>query len=439
MGVGISRRGFLVGTAAAALAGPWITPGRAWGQDGPAPPSERIGLGFVGCGAMNSGHMRNFANRGDVQVVAVCDVIRSKREEAKSRIEEVYAEATKQSAYAGCAAYSDFRELIADPNVDAVVVATPDHWHTLPALAAVRVGKHVYVEKPMTLTIEEGRVLADEVKRTGRRLQVGSHQRSVGPFRQAVALARTGKLGRLERVEAGIYSGPSGGVAVEEPVPDGFDYEMWLGQAPWRPYSPAFTQGVRPWMYISDFSGGRPTEWGSHHFDIAQWGMGADDTGPVEIEGVGVFPESGLYDCLISWRIEMRYANGVTMLSADETHIPQGVKFVGDEGWVFVNRDKIEAEPASLLALRVSSEEAGLIESTDHAGNWIKAIRDGSETVCNAEVGHRTATLCHLTNICAKLRRKLRWDPAGERFEDDPEADAMISRAMRAPWSLNAV
>ncbi len=439
MNTGMTRRGFLATAAASAAAGPWIIPKRAWGADDVAPPSERIGLGFVGCGAMNSGHMHHFVNRAGVQVVAVCDVIRQKREEARRRIEEVYADAAGQNAYTGCADYNDFRELIADPNVDAVVVATPDHWHTLPALAAMRAGKDVYVEKPMTLTIEEGRALADEAKRSGRKLQVGSHQRSVGPFRQAVILARTGKLGRLQRVEAGIYTGPSGGVAVEEPVPEGFDYEMWLGQAPWRPYSPAFTQGVRPWMYISDFSGGRPTEWGSHHFDIAQWGMDADATGPVEIEGTGVFPQEGLYDCLTTWRIEMRFADGVTMLSADETYIPQGVKFIGDEGWVFVNRDTIEAEPASLLELPVSADEAGIIESHDHAANWLDAIRTGGETVCNAEVGHRAATLCHLTNIAAKLGRKLQWDPAAERFIDAPDADAMISRTMRAPWSLDAV
>jgi len=419
---GMSRRDFLARASAGAIA-PMILPSGVLGLHGRLGANDRLVTGHIGVGGMGRAHLRFFAEN----VGAVCDV-------DDNHIAQVIEGLGREVP-----TYKDYRRLLERDDLDAVVIAAPDHWHGLMTVHACQAGKDVYVEKPMTLTIEEGRALADEAKRSGRKLQVGSHQRSVGPFRQAVILARTGKLGRLQRVEAGIYTGPSGGVAVEEPVPEGFDYEMWLGQAPWRPYSPAFTQGVRPWMYISDFSGGRPTEWGSHHFDIAQWGMDADATGPVEIEGTGVFPQEGLYDCLTTWRIEMRFADGVTMLSADETYIPQGVKFIGDEGWVFVNRDTIEAEPASLLELPVSADEAGIIESHDHAANWLDAIRTGGETVCNAEVGHRAATLCHLTNIAAKLGRKLQWDPAAERFIDAPDADAMISRTMRAPWSLDAV
>jgi len=437
MATGISRRRFIKG-AATALAVPTLIAGRAFGAEGTVAPSNRVGLGFVGCGAMNGGHMSRFIEMPDVHIAAVCDVNAQKRQERRAMIEERYAQDGGQGSYAGCKDYNDFRDLIADENVDAVVVATPDHWHTLSALAAVRAGKDVYLEKPMTLTIEEGRVLADEVKRTGRVLQVGSHQRSTPDFHHAVELVRNGRIGALRTIEVGIHAGYTSGDCSEEPVPDYFDYDFWLGQAPWAPYCAARCMGVRPWMYISDYSGGRITEWGSHHLDIAQWALDADGTGPLEIEGTGAYPKSGLMNTAITWRVEMRYASGVTVLFTDNRQCAQGVKFIGDDGWVFVNREEIRAEPAEVLDSVIGPDETLLRTSGDHRRNFLDCIRSREATVCTAEIGHRTATACHLANICVKLGRKLRWDPARERFIDDAEADALISRKMRAPWSLQA-
>ena len=399
-------------------------------------PSNRIGLGFIGLGAMNSGHIGRFLRRSDVQIVAGCDPWTHKRETARERVNTRYAQQFNKGSYRGCAAYNDFRNLIEDRNVDAVVIATPDHWHTIPALAAVRAGKDVYLEKPMTLTIQEGRALADAVEQTGQVFQHGTQQRSGGNFGRAVEFVRNGRIGRLHTIEVGVWGGPTIRDYPKEPIPKGFDYDLWLGQAPWAPYCAARCVGERQWIYIRDYSGGRITSWGSHHLDIAHWGMDADHTGPIDVEGAGVFPESGLYNTARTWRVELRYANGVTILFTDDQQNPQGIKFVGDEGWIFVSRDKFKAEPAGILNSVIGPNELHLQTSRDHQQNFIDCIKTRAKTVAPAETAHRSTTACHLTNICLRLGRKLRWDPRNERFVDDPQADRLVSRAMRQPWRL---
>ena len=351
-------------------------------------------------------------------------------------MEKHYGQQTRSGTYTGCTAYNDFRELIADKNVDAVVIAVPDHWHTIPAIEAARAGKDVYLEKPMTLTHEEGRALADVVKRYDRVFQHGTQQRSGRRFRRAAQLARSGRLGKLHTVEVGVYGGRATGYHAPQPVPEGFDFPLWLGQAPWAPFTAARCVGVRPWMCISDYSGGLVTGWGIHHIDSAHWGMGTDDTGPIEIEGEGVFPADGLYDTVLTWRLECRYANGMRMIFTDHQKNPQGIKFIGTDGWVFVNRQTLEAEPASLLESPVDPSEAQLYHSNSHHGNFLECIRTRKETICPAELAHRSTSVCHLVNICLQVGRKVRWNPAKERFVNDPEADRLLSRAMRSPWHL---
>ena len=435
MGFAISRRRLLSGAALAAS--PLMFPGRAPGADEKAPPSERLGIGIVGCGAMNTGHARNLVMNGGAQVVAVCDPNARKRKALQKLVEEGYAPQAGLTRYRGCRAYNDFRDLIANKDVDAIWVATPDHWHTLPSLAAVRAGKAVYVEKPMTLTIEEGRVLADEVKRTDGILQCGSQQRSGYGFPRAVELVRNGRIGNLKRIVVTIHKGDRGGPCNEVRVPDWLDYDLWLGQAPLAPYCPERCIGVRSWISIRDYGGGRVASWGSHHLDICQWALDADGGGPIEIEGTGTFPESGLCDHAVTWDVELRYASGVLVHMLNGP-LPPSIKFIGDEGWLMVNREEMRAEPASVLDSEIGPDEWHAKTSSDHRQNLLDCIRTREQPVASAEIGHRTATACHLMNICLVLGRKVNWDPARERFVNDPEADAMISRKMRAPWSLSS-
>ena len=430
-----TRRGFLK-TGALAVGAPWVIPSSAMGLETKEIPSNRIGLGFIGLGAMNSGHIGRFLAQSDVQIVAGCDPWTHKRETAQERIHSRYADMFGKGIYRGCAVYNDFRDLIQDSNVDAVVIATPDHWHTIPALAAVRAGKDVYLEKPMTLTIQEGRALANAVKETGQVFQHGAQQRSHWDFGKAVELVRNGRIGQLKTIEVGIHAGATSKNFPEEPVPKGFDYDLWLGQAPNAPYCKGRCVGIRPWILIRDYSGGRITSWGSHHLDIAHWAMDADLTGPIEIEGSGVFPESGLYDSALTWRVTLRYANGVTVLFTDNRQQPQGMKFIGDKGWIFVSRTEIKTEPSGILDSKIGANEIHLQTSRDHHQNFIDCIKTRVETVSPAEIAHRSTTACHLTNICLWLKRKVCWDPEKEQFVNDPEADKFISREMRKPWRL---
>ena len=443
----ISRRNFL-SSAAAALAAPLIVPSRVLGREGTIPPSDRIGVGFIGCGAMNTGHARRYMDRDDAHIIAVCDVNERKREELRENVETRYAQRFEKDSYRSITTYLDFRDLIADDGVDAVVIATPDHWHVLPALAAVRQGKDVYLEKPMSLTIEEGRVLADEVKRTGAILQHGAQQRSQRQFFRAVELVRNGKIGELEEIDVVLFPGHAGGSCTQEEPPEWFDYDLWLGPAPESPYCPEKCLPVRGWMYLSDYSGGRITEWGSHHLDIAQWALDADETGPVEIEGSGVIPQDGTRDTPIRWDLELRYPSGVTVKFTDSTGRDEpwirhegaaggaGIFFKGSEGWVSANRARMETGPGELADWEPGPDDVRLGTGQAHHENFLECIRSRQQPAGHAESAHRSSTMCHLAHICVRLGEKLEWDPEHERFVDNPEADKHISRRMREPWSL---
>jgi len=437
----VSRRGFLRASAAvgAGLAFPTIVPSSVFGAEAP---SERITVGCIGVGRMGTGDLKEALGIKQVQVVAVCDLDSRRAKLAQATVESTYAKRSPGGGYKGCAAYGAFRELTARSDIDAVQIATPDHWHALPAVEAARSGKDIFLQKPLTLTIHEGRVLSDTVRRYGRIFQVGSQQRSDGKFRQACELVRNGRVGKLHTIKIGFGTDPGCGPMPEMLVPENLNYEMWLGPAPWAPYTetrvhPQNSIGARPgWLRISDYGAGMITGWGSHHLDIAHWGMGTEHTGPVEIEGEAEFPKDGLWDVHGDFRIEYAYANGVKMIVADEKKNRGGVRFEGDKGWVWVTRGRIDAEPKSLLQETIGAGETKLYVSNYHKGNFYECVKSRDATIAPVEVGHRSCSACLLGDIAMRLGRKLRWNPATERFVNDTEADRMLAKPMRAPWRL---
>ena len=421
-GRSISRREFLKGSSVAATAvafAPIIVPSSVFGASAP---SNRITIGSVGVGGMGTSDMKGFKGNPNAEVVAICDVDAGHRKEAC----KIAGLDTKSS-------YNDFRELLARDDIDAVVVAAPDHWHVPLSIAAVRAGKDVYCEKPLTLTIAEGRALADEVRRYGRILQTGSQQRSSDNFRFACELVRNGRIGKVHTVRVGV---PGNNRTCEptwtpEPVPEGFDYDLWLGPAPWAPYH--HQRCHYEFRFLLDYSGGQPTNWGAHHLDIAQWGLGMDNSGPVEIVGNGEFPTSGLFTTATKVCFEATYANGVKLICQTGG---SNTRFEGADGWVDVSRGDLKTLPESLKKEIIGPDEIHLYQSRDHKQNFLDCIKSRKDPIAGAETGHRSATLCHLGNIAMLLGRKLKWDPDKERFINDSAADSMLARGMRAPWRL---
>ena len=427
----ITRRGFLkqaAGAAALGAAFPYIIPASARRADAHVAPSNRVTVGCIGVGPQGNGVMGGYLNRPDAQVVAVCDVKRPCREDTKARVDKRYGDT-------GCAMYTDFRELLARADIDAVSIASTDHWHVLHALYAVRAGKDTYVEKPLGLSLAEEIALRNAVQQHGRVFQFGTQQRSSRNFRFACELVRNGRIGQLHTIRVGSPASIPSDVYPTMPVPDWVDYDLWLGPAPWAPYTDNRISNSH-WWHISDYALGFVAGWGIHHVDIAQWGNGTDDTGPVEIEGSGVFPAEGMCDCATAWNVSMKYANGVTLDYTDEGKNTHGILFEGSEGQVYVRRSFMDATPKSLLDSVIGPDEIHLYESDDHQGNFIDCVKSRAKTVCPIEVTVRSDTLCHLSDIAMRLGRKLRWDPRAERFIDDEEANRRLTRAMRAPWRL---
>jgi predicted dehydrogenase len=433
-----SRRQFLKGTAmaAGAVTLPYVVPSSAPGQAGTVAPSERIVMASIGLGIQGTGLLRAFLSHNDVQVVAVCDVRESQRQKAKGIVDQHYGNKD-------CVTYNDFCDVCRRPDIDAVCVATPDHWHVLVSLEAARNGKDMYTEKALGLSVAWGKALQTACHKYGTVFQWGTQQRSDKQFRFGCELVRNGRIGKLQTILVGVpydFVVPN---QPTQPVPEDLDYDMWLGAAPWAPYS---YQRCRPWTqeesysnwyHISDYClGGIGGYWGVHHVDIGQWGHGTDNTGPVEIEGTAVFPKDGLADCATSWKVTHKYADGVTMVYMDEAQYKHGVTFQGSEGWVHITREGIWAEPQSLLTSVIGRDEIHLIESKGHQRDFLDAVKTRGRTICPIDVAVRTDTICHLTDICTRLGRKLRWDPAKENFIDDAEASRMLMRPMRSPWHL---
>jgi predicted dehydrogenase len=433
-----TRRTFLQQAAAApaaALAAPLFVPASALGAAGPAPASERIVVGVIGTGGRGRSLINAFVNEKDVQVVAVCDVDARHRKLGQALVQKRYG-------HAGCAAYKDFRDLLDHQGLNAVVVATPDHWHALASIAACRAGLDVYCEKPLANSVGEGRAICEAVRRHKRVLQTGSHERSGANARFACELVRNGRIGKLQTLRINLPFSDAhlqqarklSSVPPTMPVPPGFDYDFWLGHTPAVPYTEKRCHFW--WRFILAYGGGEMTDRGAHVIDLGQLGAGTDDTGPVEIEATGVRTKGSLFDAFWDYRFENTFAGGLKLVGGAKG--PRGVKFEGSDGWVFihVHGAKLEASSPDLLKESPDRFKVRLGRSPGHVRNFLDCVKSRKEPVAPAEVGHRTASICHLNNIAMLLGRKLRWDPKKEKFADDEEANRLLTPPMRAPWKL---
>jgi predicted dehydrogenase len=450
----ITRREFLSSSTKAAvvsslaIAGfPTIIPSRVLGKNAP---SNRINVGAIGTGRISRGHdMPGVWKYDHANIMAVCDLDTKRASDAKVLVNEYYTKKTGKP-YDGVKVYHDYRELLENKDIDAVLVSTPDHWHAGISVDAVKAGKDVYLQKPASLTIQEGRMLSDAVRRSNRILQIGSQQRSSPQFRYAAELVRNGRIGQLKSVHIGLPGDPSGESEPEMPVPANLNYNMWLGSTPEVYYT---EKRVHPqndydrpgWLRCEQFGAGMITGWGSHHIDCAHWAMDTEHTGPIEISGWAEFPQSGLWDVHGKFETEALYANGVKMIVNNE--FPNGIKYEGTEGWIFVTRGNyratssdpvsteekkpLEASDPKILTSIIAPGEIHLYESTDHHGNWLDSVKTRKAPISPIEAGHRSCSACLLHHIAMKLKRKIYWDPEKEMFKNDDEANKMLSRPQR--------
>lgn len=446
----ITRRSFLRNAALGAAIAPSILTGCATTPSAARKsPNERVNMACIGVGNQGMNDLRGFISDERVQIVAVCDVNKydatgywdgrpGGRDYAQNEVNEYYGAQSRSGNYTGCDAYAHYREVLDRADVDVVMIALPDHWHALPVVDAARAGKDIYAEKPLSLTITDGRIMSDTVRKYNRIFQTGSQQRSDARFRKACELVRNGYIGELHTVKCGLPGGNSdyskrAHLTETIPVPEGFDYDTWLGPAPVAPYCPARTHVN--WRWVLDYSGGQLTDWGGHHPDIAQWGMGTEDTGPIAVRNAKAkYDNHPIYDTAIEYSFECEYKNGVQLIVSSSAR--SGVTFEGTEGSVWVNRGAIESNPASLVDAEIKENEIHLYESKNHARNFIDCVYSREEAIAPCETAHRSITIAHLGNIAMKLGRDLKWDPAREQFIGDDEANGKLSRAYRAPWSL---
>jgi hypothetical protein len=457
----ITRRNFLAGAAMAsgAVAVPGIIPSHVWAAQGNAAPSGRINVGLIGHGCMGNGHLHRLAGDPTIQVQGVCDVDRTRREEGKRRVEEICAARSNAASYQGCTAYNDYREMLARPDIDAVVIATPDHWHAMLSIHAMEAGKDVYCEKPVSVTVYEGRRLVEVARRYGRIFQTGTQYRSISTIRAVCNFVRGGGLGKVKSVftlwgKVGAHLGvdsyiPEDFALPAEAVPDGLDWDLWVGPAPWQPYNSAYHRnpipGVVPWAFHESFGAGAITWYHSHAADVIQYALGMENSGPVEIipPGQGQFPT-----------LTCRYANGTLLHLVDNWGMVKDVYkavpatarlagnfggiFVGEQGWVtsMSTGGPIEGGPDEMFdRMKLATREVN-IGDNDHHENWFDCVRTRRQPSCSEEIGHRGASLGHLSIIGYKLARPLTWDPEKEVFPSDSEANRLLGRATRSPWRM---
>lgn len=451
--ISVSRRSFLKSGAAVAagLSLPSLV-GCTTTRRRPAP-SQRLNVALIGFGTIAHSTTPNFLNDDRVQVVAVADPVtdlpnygysgesRGGRLVGQKLVEEFYAKQTPGGTYKGCKVYEDFRELLANEDIDAVNVSTPDHWHCAVAVLAARRGIHIYGQKPMALTVGEGRRIADEIRRAGVTWQTGSQQRSTAYFRIAAEYIRNGRLGKLQGIKVGLPGGHRdfsklADKKAPEAVPAGMNFELWQGPAPVREYRPA----LHPlnWRWNFDYSGGMITDWGAHHFDIVQWALDMDASGPVAVENIKVtLPDpKDLYNTATDFDFDYVYASGVRVNVSNKHE--NGILFEGEGGKsIFVSRDKLEMKPEELRKDKIRDDEIHLYESKLHERNFIDCVYSGKPTITPAEVAHRSISIAHIANVAIRLgRTKIAWDPKKEQFPGDPDANALLKRPMRAPYAV---
>lgn len=456
----MKRRKFVQNFALGAV-GTWgfptIVPANVLG--GKDAPSNKINIAQIGCGRIARTHdLPSTWKFEKARIMAVCDLDRHRTEETKQLVEEYYTKKTGQANYIDVKMYDDYREMLLNKDIDAVMISTPDFWHAQPAMEAALAGKDIYLQKPTSLTIHEGRQLVEIIQKTGRILQVGTQQRSSSQFRKAAELVRNGRIGKLHTVKIGLPGDPSGPPAPAMPIPKGFNYDMWLGSTPEMPYTEI---GVHPqvgydrpgWLRMEQFGAGMITGWGQHHYDSAAWGMNTEYTGPISVESVAEFPKSGLWNVHGDFMSKAEYANGITMYTSGGYQ--NGIRYEGTEGWIFVSRGDYAATPSDptskvrakaidasdpkILESVIGEKEIHLYNSADQHGNWLDCIESRKEPISPIEIGHRACSVCLITHVSMKIPRKLQWDPKKEHFVNDAEANTWLRRSQRAPYGTDRI
>lgn len=456
----LTRRSFIssavkgtVATSFAITGFPTILPASVFGKNAP---SSRINIGTIGTGRISRDHDLPGVMRVDfAQVTAVCDLDTKRAADGKKLVNDYYSKKNGKP-FDGVKEYHDYKELIKNKDIDAVVISTPDHTHAMIAVAAARAGKHIYMQKPASLTIAEGRFVSDVVQKSGIVFQIGSQQRSTDQFRYAAELVRNGRIGQLKNVYVGLPGDPSGDEEKEMPIPKNLNYDMWLGSTPEVYYTekrvhPQVGYDRPGWLRCEQFGAGMITGWGSHHIDSAHWGMGMERSGPVEVWGHADFPKSGLWNVHGIFKTEALYANGVKMVVSNE--LPNGIKFEGTEGWIFVTRGNyqatasdpvpngdgtkpLDASDPKIIKSVIGPNEFHFMVSKEHHLNWLESIRDKTPNIAPVEEAHRSCSTCLVHHIAMKLDRKVYWDPTKEKFNNDEEANKMLSRPQRKPYNL---
>ncbi len=456
----MKRRNFLkntVATTAGAILIPSVVPSSVFGKNAP---SNKINVGQIGCGRIAQTHDMPGTLQHDVaRMIAVSDLDSNRMKDGKKLVENFYKKKTGSNTAVDVKMYDDYKEMLLNKDIDAVIISTPDHWHSQPALEAALAGKDIYLQKPTSLTVTEGRLLSDIVHRQGTILQMGTQQRSMPQFRRAAELVRNGRIGKIHTVKIGLPGDPSGPVFETGPVPSNLNYDMWLGSTPEIPYHeklvhPQKGYGRPGWLRYENYGAGMITGWGQHHFDSAAWGMDTEHTGPISVEAVAQFPKSGTWNVHGDFMVKQEYENGITVfVSGGYTN---GVRYEGDDGWIFVSRGNYTASPSdpvdkekSAKALNASDpkildsvigpDEIHLYKSDEQHGNWLDCIQSRKQPISPIEIGHRACTICLISHIAMKVPGVLNWDPSKERFSNNDLANSMLSRPQRYPYGTDYV
>jgi len=457
----MQRRNFIKktsATSAATFLAPTILPSGIFGK---TTANKKLTIGQIGCGRIARDHdMPGVMQYDNARLIAVCDVDSNRMKDAKKLVETYYSKKTGSNEVVDVKMYGDYKEMLKNKDIDAVVISTPDHWHSQPAIEAALAGKDVYLQKPTSLTVKEGRILSDIIQKKGTILQVGTQQRSMAQFRIAAELVRNGRIGKLHTVKVGLPGDPSGSEAPKMPVPSNLNYDMWLGQTPLMDYTEI---GVHPqqgysrpgWLRIEQFGAGMITGWGQHHYDSAAWGMDTELTGPISVQAVAEFPKLGLWNVHSDFMSKIEYKNGITMYTSSGGYT-NGIKYIGTDGWIFVSRGAytasasdpvaaaksskaLDASDPKILTSVIGSDEIHLYKSDEQHGNWLDCIESRKPPISPVEMGHRACSICLITHISMKLERKLNWNPETEKFINDDEANSMLTRSQRKPYGVNYI
>lgn len=443
-------------TAAGAIIVPSIVPSTVFGANAP---SNKINVGQIGCGRIAIGHdMPGTMQHDMARMIAVSDLDSNRMAKGKKFVEDFYTKKTGSESAMDVKMYDDYHDMLADKNIDAVVISTPDHWHSQPAIEAALAGKDIYLQKPTSLTITEGRLLSDIVHRQGTILQVGTQQRSSAQFRRAAELVRNGRIGKLHTVKVGLPGDPGGPVFESGPVPSNLNFDMWMGSTPEVEYKEKLVHPQndysRPgWLRHEYYGAGMITGWGQHHYDSAAWGMDTEHTGPISVESVAQFPKSGDWNVHGDFMVKQEYENGITVYTSGG--FSNGIRYEGEDGWIFVTRGAyratssdpipegatkaLDASSEDILKSKIGDDEIKLYVSEEQHGNWLDCIKSRKQPISPAEIGHRACSVCLISHIAMKVPGVLHWDPSAERFKNNDLANSMLSRPQRYPYGTSYI